>query len=216
MNLDTLYIIISIVVSVFAVIGGVWALFKNLFKINEFVAETKKISGMERKINEMPCNTHNHDIKTVKNDIITLQNSFCDVSRWIIKFDNSMIDTFLPKKSPRNISEAGYELLKETCAQKTIDENLNFFTSEIEKQAPKTAYDVEERSLNVLLENTGREIFNRIKNYVYFNPEEMEFAGQKSKINFYVVLRVMSVYLRDKYFEKHPELIENVEFEEKQ
>jgi hypothetical protein len=106
-------------------------------------------------------------------------------------------------------------LLKETCAQKTIDENLNFFTSEIEKQTPKTAYDVEERSLNVLLENTGREIFNRIKNYVYFNPEEMEFAGQKSKINFYVVLRVMSVYLRDKYFEKHPELIEDVEFEEK-
>jgi hypothetical protein len=40
----------------------------------------------------------------------------------------------------------------------------------------------------------------------------MEFAGQYSRIDFYVVVRVMSVYLRDRYIDKHPELIEDVVF----
>jgi hypothetical protein len=196
-------------------LGGVWSLFRNIFKVGEISLRTEKIPEMERKINELPCNSHKNDIKTALNDIITLQNSLCDVSRWITRLDNTMIDTFLPKKSPRKISEAGYELLKETCAQKTIDENLNFFISEIEKYAPQTAYDVEEYSLKVLIENTGLEIFNCIKNYIYFKPDEMEFAGKKSRIDFYVVVRVMSVYLRDRYIEKYPELIEDIEFAEK-
>ncbi|MDR2085750.1 MAG: hypothetical protein LBP72_01090 [Dysgonamonadaceae bacterium] len=210
MDLNTVYIIISIIS---VVLGGVWFMLKKIFKTGEISVRTEKIPELEKKISEMPCNSHGYDIKTALKNIITLQNSFCDVSRWIAKFDSSMIDVFLPKKSPRKISEAGYELLKETCAQKIIDDNLDFFISEIEKQAPKTAYDLEESSFKVLTESSDKDIFNCIKNYVYFNPEEMEFAGQKSKIDFYVVIRVMSVYLRDKYINKHPELIENFESE---
>jgi hypothetical protein len=50
MDLDTVYIIISIVVAVFAVLGGtlIWA---------KVAVLTKKISDIEKKINELPCNS---------------------------------------------------------------------------------------------------------------------------------------------------------------
>jgi hypothetical protein len=58
-------------------LGGVWSLFRNIFKVGEISLRTEKIPEMERKINELPCNSHKNDIKTVLNNIITLQNFLC-------------------------------------------------------------------------------------------------------------------------------------------
>ena len=100
-------------------------------------------------------------------------------------------------------------MLDVTCGRETIDENIDFFISEIEKYNPKTAYDVEKLSYDVLFKSTGLDIFNCIKNYLYFTSEEIQLAGIKIKINLFIIIMAMSIYLRDKYLEKYPEFIKN-------
>lgn len=192
----------------------IYLTYKITIKIQKLIEKTDKVPEIQSKIDNLPCNEHDTELVSAKNKLAELDNSYCDIKWWIAKLDPEMIPVFLPKRSPRYISEAGNALLDKTCGRETIDENIDFFISEVEKYKPQTAYDVEEISLKIVLENSNKEIFNCIKNYVYFQPEVMEFAGIKAKYDLFVIIRVMSVYLRDKYLEKYPELLEDIEFEE--
>lgn len=75
---------------------------------------------------------------------------------------------------------------------------------------PKTAFDVEDRAMDVILSNIGNEMFNGVKNYIYYSPETRDIQmGDDTvtvKISMPPILRAMSIYLRDKYFEGHPDI----------
>jgi hypothetical protein len=135
-----------------------------------------------------------------------------------MKQDNNMIGPLSGKISPRALTEAGKGLLEMSYGQVIIDSNLDFFINKIKELNPKTAYDVEELSMRVLISNTGESIFNCIKDFIYYAPGEIEIAGYKIKIELNAVILVMSLYLRDKYLKKYPfaKLVEppNVEVSE--
>lgn len=71
--------------------------------------------------------------------------------------------------------------------------------------------DVERYSLRVLNENMQKEIFNGIKDFVYNAPSTMKIqdeTGEEVDVNVKIetILMIMSIYLRDKYFERHKEI----------
>ena len=91
-----------------------------------------------------------------------------------------------------------------------LQENGHFFLDEIAKLEPKTALDVENYALSVLLANSERQEFNRLKNWVY-NASSLEItdgAGTVSHkdISMEDVLFVLSIPLRDRYLAGHPEV----------
>jgi len=75
---------------------------------------------------------------------------------------------------------------------------------------PKTALDVENMSLAVLRVNSDKDLFTRLKNWVYNAParEIVKEDGDKisKEITFDDVLFVISLPLRDRYLAEHPEI----------
>lgn len=69
---------------------------------------------------------------------------------------------------------------------------------------------MERNSLRVLSSLTDESIFNEIKNFIYNSPASIDVETSEGKkkvaIDMQRILMIMSIYLRDKYFERHKEL----------
>lgn len=133
------------------------------------------------------------------------------VSRWIMKLDPAAIDSLAPKFSPRRMTKAGLSLFEKSGAKKAIDEGASIFLTQLEERKPQTPLDVEDEAYNVLMQNLSNPIFNEIKNFIYYQPEKITLqneAGEDIEVNIslLVLIRLMSIELRDRYLTAHPEL----------
>jgi len=151
----------------------------------------------EEKVNNLPCQTHEDKISKI--------------STWVMQKDKTMIPPLSAKISPRRLTRVGTELLEISGGKRCIDENVDFFISEISRTNPMTPYDVEERALSTLQWNSDKSMFNHIKNYIYYSPEFVDLFGEKIEVSIFPIMYVMSLYLRDLYLEKHPELLPELE-----
>ena len=115
-----------------------------------------------------------------------------------------MIDpvSLMQKFGPYRLTEDGEKHLLASGGKACIDINLDFFILELEKANPKTAYDAEKEATNVLYDNSDKQFFNGIKDYVFLDPEGITLTA---------TILAMSIYLRDKYFEKHPEILPTID-----
>lgn len=172
---------------------------------------------------DLPCAHHGEDIRELKNATSILENinkSIADIKsnigiieRYIIKEDPESFDTMLMMKhSPYRLTDYGLVLLDDSGAKECVDNSLDYFCNSIKEKNPLVALDVEQYALVVLNENLKSERFNGIKNYVFAIPDPTTLTSKKNgekidiSIKLGTVLNVMSIYLRDKYFEKHPEI----------
>lgn len=105
-------------------------------------------------------------------------------------------------RSPKDLSEAGNRLLEESGVRKIVDDHLNQFIENLEKLNLKSAYDVEQKSFYILKGLEKSNISIPLKNFLYQNPT---FLGKP--VSFNDIFFVGGLYLRDKYLEKHPELL---------
>lgn len=74
-----------------------------------------------------------------------------------------------------------------------------------------TPYDVESSSLDILLGNMAHPLFTQVKNYIYYQPEEVELidsdgSKKKVRISLMSIIKLMSLALRDQYLETHPKI----------
>ena len=130
------------------------------------------------------------------------------MSEWVTQLDNKIWAVLSKKKSPRELTKAGVELLNISGGKECIDRNCDFFIHSVEEYSPKLPYDVERRSLDVVLANTNGDHFDDIKNFIYKSPEFIEFEGEEVRVSIFSIGFVMSLYLRDLYLEKYPKLCE--------
>ena len=129
------------------------------------------------------------------------------ISVWIMKKDKTMIEILAGVHSPVRLKQPGIALLEISGGKKCIDENINFFISKLKKLKPKTPYDVQQQSNDLIMSNTNLPLFNPIKNFLYFNPDTIEVSGEKVETSMFAVVYIMSIYLRDIYLEKNPEIL---------
>lgn len=92
----------------------------------------------------------------------------------------------IQKKSPFTITEKGYIALKESGAQKFIDNNRSILIKKVEDMNPKSSYDVQEYCKQVISEYTNSDDFIEIKEYIYEKGFDLES-----------IVMTMMVYLRD-------------------
>ena len=106
------------------------------------------------------------------------------------------------RKSPRQLTTAGMELLNISGGKECIDKYTDLFIHAIMERTPRVPYDVERLSMEVILARTSNEVFDDIKNFIYNSPGTIELDGETVEVNIFSIGFVMSIYLRDIYFEK--------------
>lgn len=186
----------------------------------------EKLEEWAQKIGNLPCEKHHDELlkrkvshdelnKTVKstNEMVTT------ISKWIMKLDNKMIDALAQKASPLKITPIGEILFEQSHAKRAVDENLEFLLSELDEYNPKTAFDVEDKAWSVLFRNIGHDMFTDIKQYIYYAPETIKIKDpitQKEEdvqLSIQSIIKLMGIYLRDKYLEKYPEIVSDADQE---
>lgn len=174
-----------------------------------FVAKLyfKRFLPMENKVNNAPCNKDKDFYKDMAKSIRKIE-------KYMIKETSLTSAEIMKRCCPYKLTDVGLKLLNISGSKICIDDNIDFFDSEIQKLKPQVALDVEDCSLSVLNENTDKSFFNPIKDFVFHasypymliddngNREEL-----KEDININTMLTIMSVYLRDEYFKRHPEYL---------
>ncbi|HCC51480.1 MAG TPA: hypothetical protein DEQ30_04990 [Porphyromonadaceae bacterium] len=176
--------------------------------VNNTVSATNKIvSDHTERLRDI-----NTDLDLLQKAVTSTNELIVEIGRWISGRDKKMINTFVRKNSPYVITGIGKQLLEESGGKKAMDDNIDFFMKELEIINPKTPYDVEDQSINTVFRNMGNEIFNPVKNFIYYSPDKMERIDpdtgktREIEISFPVLLNVMGIYLRDKYMERHPDI----------
>ena len=118
---------------------------------------------------------------------------------------------FSAKNSPRQLNQNGVELLKDSGGREFLDRNMDFFIRKIEKLQPKTALDVENMALAVLQTHTNEDMFIPIKSWIYNAPamqlKNPDGSTRSQEVDIDDVIFVISLPLRDRYLELHPEII---------
>jgi hypothetical protein len=113
------------------------------------------------------------------------------------------------RQSPRTLNEWGLYLFKAVNGEEFLNKHKERLFNKLDRLQPKTALDVEGRSLDILIGLREEDIFNPLKDYVYLaSPREIEVNGQvrKQEITIFDVCCALSVPLRDMYLKEHPEL----------
>ena len=198
-----------IAVIVLAIIGS-WKLSKYHAKLEE----------TRNKVDSLPCDKHKDGIRDSEQRynelqrIVTSTNDMVvEINKWLMKFDNDMIDKLAKKASPLKMTPLGEVLFEKSSAKKTIDNNIDFLIKELEDINPQTAYDVEEEALSYLLRNMGNEIFTDIKQFLYYSPDTIQLKDPVSgedkdvRLSMQSIIKLMSIYLRDLYLKKHPNIV---------
>ena len=111
---------------------------------------------------------------------------------------------FTETKSPVQLTDLGEKLLNESGAKKAVDDNFDELEKKINEKNFKNAYDVQSYISRLVVKIDKRDFMIPVKNFVYKNPNygnvELELVD---------VQRTMLVYLRDKYLEKHSEILKD-------
>ncbi len=185
-----------------------------------------KQQNINKKVDDLPCTKHREDIdvshsnynellrvtKEVNVTVSGMEDRLIEVSKWIIRKDNKMTDALMAKASPLNITPLGYVVYKESGAKKLMSEHLPLFIDALSGIDPKTAYDVENESFNLILKNTGQPYFKPIKDYLYVAPDPATFVNPDTKkevevsLSLSQIAKLMSLELRDEYLKLHPEI----------
>lgn len=197
-----------------------WVIFGAIvtWQLSKLYNRFKKIEDIS---GSLSCNAHQEELKEIKGNMVLLNDikeSVRKIEEYIIRNDSQAIDYLLRKCSPYKITYLGDALLDRSGGRKCIDENIDFFVERIEKMNPLVALDVEQYSLSVLNSNLKLELFNDVKDFIYNAPDPINLIDQDGNtkelsIRMEDVLMVMSIYLRDKFFEKHSEIDTSAFFE---
>ena len=98
-------------------------------------------------------------------------------------------------KSPLNLTDFGWKLVKESGFQTIFDEHKGDLVKKLYEKKPKTKYDVQEEARELMGELVEYKAFQPIKTYAFETGKDYE-----------QILRAGALLLRDYYFEVHTEI----------
>jgi hypothetical protein len=111
-----------------------------------------------------------------------------------VKFDHTKLQEY----SPLNLTEKGRKYLEDIGFIKIFDEHSQDFLNFIDSENPATKYDVEKGAIKSISVLSEKFYFHLLKIYLFQHPQE----------NMRSISRIAGIYVRDKYLEKHPDIIQ--------
>lgn len=139
------------------------------------------------------------DIKNIDKRLARINFTVDRIARYIITKD-FLDPAYFSSKSPITLNKLAKDVLKKSGGQSFVDSHLDVLTSGIEGGNPKSPFDVQQIAVSVVFNLMDSGDFSKIKDFIYQNPRY-----QSKQVNLSTMINIISLYLRDKYFEKHPE-----------
>lgn len=118
----------------------------------------------------------------------------------LVQWTKIIANKYAPAHSPRELNEAGKTILEKSGLRQIIDDNIQKFLGYLEQKNLKTPLDIEKQCFYALKEIENTEMINPIKTYLYSHPNQ--------EIN--SIFFIGSIYLRNKYKDKYPDLFKLV------
>lgn len=143
----------------------------------------------------------------LRKETYPVRNAICEIQRYLAKkwkfvpIHEIQPIGYVQAFSPVRLTTIGIELLENSGAKKIVEENLGEWFDLIDRGNYRTAYDVQSRASEIVAEKEDDPSMVPIKDYAYKNPRLNSKPLELSDIQ-----RVMVVYLRDLYLQKHPEI----------
>jgi hypothetical protein len=110
------------------------------------------------------------------------------------------------------MTPVGKILFEQTPSKQLVDNNNEYLLSELGKENPLTAFDVEDMAFKIMLRNINHPMYNDLKIYLYNAPETISIKDPQTdeekniEFNMSVAMQLMSIYLRDLYLDVHPDI----------
>ena len=143
--------------------------------------------------------------ESIQNDINQIKIDMNDIQLFITSKFPTAVNTFSSKHSPLVLNEMGIKLYEECGGKTFLDANQILLFKKLDEKKPKTALDVELGAKDVLFSLINDDIFNGIKVWVYNSPS-WKVNDKDYVISLGDVCFVLSIPLRDRYLELHPEI----------
>lgn len=126
-------------------------------------------------------------------DITEIKREQKEVRDKVIACETSLKERepYTKRKSPISLTDRGQAFLSDSGGQKYIDEHLDKLFEDVEEKKPKTAYDVQEFSREVVQLKSEEDEFNPLKEFLF-----------KEGLDKDDLVVVMGIYLRDLILEK--------------
>ena len=196
----------SIIAATIGFFGMSWIIIE-LLKLTKSVGRMEvRLNNIEERLDKLPCDSHQNTINKIQLDLLEHRTYLKT------KFPTAK-SIFSEKKSPAQLNDCGQKLFSDMNGEDFLMHNGAYFLQKMEEQHPKTAFDVENIASEVLLFASSEDRFNQIKNKVYHYPaiDILNRHGEsvKYEVSLADVCFVLSLALRDKYLETHPQQIAN-------
>lgn len=128
-------------------------------------------------------------VRNLADDVKDIKKEMKDIRDMVIECKTSLKERepLTKKESPISLTERGNQFLQASGGVQFIDENFTDLFAKVEAHSPKTAYDVQELSKEVLREISNNDKFAPLKEYLFKEGESLE-----------ELITVMGVDLRDR------------------
>lgn len=200
----------STILAAFIVVIGI-----TIWVSRKYFKTIGRIKKTEDQCNE--CNTKvfpdlNTHFGNIDNTLNGIRMSLVALSVYLKSNDPGIDTSLFIARSPIQLSHLGISILNDIGGKKILDENYNMFLSELEKQTFKTGLDAHVFCINMIMNMFNNDIFIPVKDYLFNNPN-YKFKNKEGKemeyhLDINDIFTILGVYLRDKYFESHPDLLQ--------
>lgn len=207
--METIQLISVLVAMTGVILGGVWFLMTHSA---QWGIKSFRLKQAEETLKKLPREQHASSIASSSRNIELITKTLeennamlVEISKWTMRVDKDMIDKLLKKQSPLKMTEAGRYLFEKSGAAEATDKILDLLISAMEQVELRTEYDIEQKALEVILKNIGNAAFDSVKKFIYYSPDTItvETTGETVQFDFFAIVRLMSIKLRDVYMAKH-------------
>lgn len=128
------------------------------------------------------------------------------ITTHLLTNDKELDPRIFQANSPIELSELGQRILRDIGGKQYVDDNLSILIDYMEQRDFKSGLDVQNYTEVLLAEESDKEAFTPIKNYIFQNPVYKIDEDKTITLHLNLCINIISIYLRNKYFEKYPDL----------
>jgi hypothetical protein len=177
----------------------------------QVIENSQQLKYHEDRLNDLPCEEQDKKMDSLQKNIVELKVDVSSIKTNISSLKTSfeiLLKTVVTtnKQSPSHLNELGLKVYEDMDGEQFLNQYADTLIEKIEEISPKTAYDLENVALSILLSLKDDDIFIPIKDILYDYPE-VEAEGTKKEITILDVCHVLRIPLRDKYLKLHPEIL---------
>ncbi len=193
-----------------------WAISKFYYtRFKKVESEVVKLSDLEKQIttlqtsNKITDTVNSRIERTLDEKIVPKLDRTINALNLLVSHvavNDKTIDSGIFKvSSPIQISHMGQEILDFYDVTAYLKKTEDAYVTKIEKINPQTALDIENEARQLLMEGMLKKEFNPVKDKLFNHPNfKPNFLSIKMVVP--VILELMTIYIRNHYIIKHPEL----------